>query len=193
MGSARAGEEGPTFMHTIVRLSSSAELLDAAKELAAVLVDAVEGGASVGFLAPLGLDVAAAWWEGLAPAVDDGRLVVWAARAGDGRIAGTVQLKQADLPNGHHRAEIAKLLVHRAARGQGLGRELLALAERAAADAGKTLLLLDTESGSPAERLYRAAGWTPFGVVPDHAVDPAGVLRPTTYFYKSLSRSPASP
>ncbi len=172
-------------MRTIVRLSS-ADLLGSAKELAAVLVDAVDDGASVGFLAPLGLDTAAAWWEGLAPAVAEGRLLVWAARAGN-RIVGTVQLRLESTPNGRHRGEIAKLMAHRDARGRGLGRELLPLAEQAARESGISLLLLDTQTGSFAERLYLAAGWTPVGMVPDYAANPAGVLRPTTFFYNSLS------
>lgn len=79
------------------------------------------------------------------------------------------------------------LIVDRVARGRGLGRDLLAVAEEAAAQAGVTLLLLDTQTGSAAERLYRKAGWTEVGVVPDYAADPAGDLRPTTFFFKALS------
>jgi ribosomal protein S18 acetylase RimI-like enzyme len=81
---------------------------------------------------------------------------------------------------------VAKLIVHRDARGRGLGRQLLSLAEEAAAKAGATLLLLDTQTGSAAEALYRKAGWTAAGVIPDYAADPTGVLHPTTLFYKAL-------
>jgi GNAT superfamily N-acetyltransferase len=165
---------------------SSTELIGSAKELAAVLVDAVEDSASVGFLKPIDLDTAAAWWEGLASAVSEGTLIIWAAHIG-GQLCGTVQLKLEHTPNGRHRAEVAKLMVHRDARGHGLARQLLALAEQTAAEAGATLLLLDTQTGSAAETLYRKAGWTAVGVIPDYAADPAGVLRPTTLFYKAVS------
>ncbi|MFF3561059.1 GNAT family N-acetyltransferase [Streptomyces sp. NPDC002574] len=163
---------------------SAAQLLDAAPGLAALLADAVAGGASLGFLAPFGQDEALEWWRGRATAVADGRLAVWAARDAEG-VTGTVSLAREEKANGRHRAEVVKLMVHRRARGRGLGRRLLEAVERAAADGGATLLLLDTETGSPAEHLYRSAGWTPYGVVPGHATDPAGVPRPTTFFFKS--------
>ncbi|MGK5532204.1 N-acetyltransferase family protein [Streptomyces sp. URMC 129] len=158
--------------------------------LAGLLVDAVAGGASVGFLKPFGPGEAARWWAGHGPAVASGRMAVWAAREaggdGDGPLIGTVTLAFESKPTGRHRAEIAKLLVHSSARRRGIARALLAAAERAAADAGVTLLLLDTEKDSGAERLYRSEGWIKFGEVPDHAADPDGVLRPTSYYRKSL-------
>lgn len=158
-----------------------------AHELAALLVDAVEGGASLGFLPPLGLREAAAWWDALAPAVEDGGLIVWAA-AGPHGLTGTISLLPCDKANSRHRAEVLKLMVHREARGRGLGRELLAAAEQGAARAGCTLLLLDTETGSGAEFLYRAAGWTRFGVVPGYAVSAAtGTPRDCSFFYKDIS------
>ncbi|MFP8941535.1 GNAT family N-acetyltransferase [Streptomyces fenghuangensis] len=166
----------------ITRLPAT-EIPAAARELADLLRDAVEGGSSIGFLAPLDPAEAAAWWEGLAPEVADGRTAVWAARGG-GRILGTVQLRFCGMPNGRHRAEMAKLIVHRDARGRGLGRRLLATAEQEAAGAGISLLVLDTQTGSPAERLYRSAGWTEAGTIPDYAADTEGVLRPTTLFHK---------
>jgi GNAT superfamily N-acetyltransferase len=172
-------------MQVFARLSST-DLVESAKELAAILVDAIEDGASVGFLKPVDLETAAAWWDDLAAAVAEGTLIVWAAHR-RGRLCGTVQLKLEQTPNGMHRAEVAKLMVHRDARGHGLGRRLLALAEQAAAEAGATLLLLDTQTGSAAETLYRKTGWTAAGVIPDYAADPAGVLRPTTLFYKAVS------
>ncbi|GHC74550.1 N-acetyltransferase [Streptomyces flavofungini] len=168
-----------------------------AGELGELLVDAVDGGASVGFLAGLDRESAADWWRGRAADVTAGRVATWVVRAnggegvGDaGRVIGTVSLAFAAKPNARHRAELVKLLVHREARGRGLGRSLLALAEREAARAGVTLLLLDTETDSPAETLYASAGWTRTGVVPDHAADPAGMLRPTTFLYKSLVQGP---
>ncbi|KQX51090.1 acetyltransferase [Streptomyces sp. Root66D1] len=158
----------------------------AADGLAALLVDAVDGGASVGFLAPLDPAVAAAWWAGVADEAARGAREVWAAHGPDGSPAGVVTLVRTAAANGRHRGEIARLLVHRSARGRGLGRRLLATAEAHAGATGLTLLVLDTQTDSPAERLYRGAGWTPVGTVPDFAADPSGVLRPTTLYYKRL-------
>ncbi|MEW2567407.1 GNAT family N-acetyltransferase [Streptomyces sp. NPDC047070] len=167
---------------TCVRLTAH-QLLSAVDELAELLTDTVDGGASIGFLAPLDRATAVDWWRGRADALTSGSLAVWAAYL-DGRIVGTVSLVLADKPNSRHRAEVAKLMVHREARGSGLGRSLLATAERAAAEAGLTLLHLDTETDSPAESLYRSAGWTRSGVIPDYARTPTGELRPTTIYYK---------
>ncbi|MFF7352207.1 GNAT family N-acetyltransferase [Streptomyces filipinensis] len=166
---------------------SAARLRRRAGELAELLTDTVAGGASVGFLAPLGHEEAAAWWRERAEATAAGRLAVWAAVDDTGRPAGTVSLAHPDKPNSRHRAEVVKLMVHRCARGQGLGRRLLATAEGAAAAAGVTLLHLDTETGSPAEHLYRSAGWTEAGTIPDYAASPAGELRPTTLYFKRLA------
>jgi ribosomal protein S18 acetylase RimI-like enzyme len=164
----------------VLRLDEG-QLLARTDELAELLVDAVAGGASVGFLAPLDRAVAEEWWKARA----EGPFAVWAAVDG-GRIVGTVSLAFPDKPNSRHRAELVKLMVHRDARGRGLGRTLLAAAEQAAAAAGITLLHLDTETGSPAEHLYRSAGWTRAGVIPDYAADPGGALRPTTLYYKQV-------
>ncbi|MDQ0376301.1 GNAT family N-acetyltransferase [Amycolatopsis thermophila] len=166
----------------ITRLSAD-DYPAAVPALGEVLADCTNGGASVGFLAPLDPVEAATWWKGLTGDVIAERVLVWAAWDG-ARLVGTVQIRPASLPNAPHRAELAKLLVHRDARGRGLGRALLAEAERGARTAGATLLVLDTETGSPAERLYRSAGWTEAGTVPDYAANPAGALRPTTFFYK---------
>ncbi|MCD7443340.1 GNAT family N-acetyltransferase [Streptomyces lincolnensis] len=155
------------------------------EELADLLIDTVDSGASIGFLAPLDRARAVAWWKERAAAVTAGELAVWTARV-EGRTVGTVSLSFPDKPNSRHRAELVKLMVHRDARGQGLGRALLTTAERAAAEAGITLLHLDTETDSPAERLYRSTGWTRAGVIPDYAADPSGVLRPTTLYYKRV-------
>lgn len=161
-------------------------------DLAALLTDTVEGGASVGFLAPLGHDEAVAWWRGRAAAAAAGQLTVWVAREGE-RVAGTVSLALPDKPNSRHRAELVKLMVSRQARGRGLGRRLLTTAEEAAATAAITLLHLDTETGSPAERLYRSAGWTRAGTIPDYAADPRGRLRPTTLYFKRLGGYAGTP
>jgi GNAT superfamily N-acetyltransferase len=170
---------------TTIRLDAG-RLLDRVEGLADLLVDTVDGGASVGFLAPLDRPAAVAWWKERAEGVAAGRLAVWAAHDGD-RVVGTVSLDFPDKPNSRHRAELVKLMIHRDARGQGLGRRLLVTAEEAAAAAGVTLLHLDTETDSPAELLYRTAGWARAGVIPDYAANPAGHLRPTTLYYKHLA------
>ncbi|MGP4016523.1 GNAT family N-acetyltransferase [Saccharopolyspora sp. 5N708] len=172
-------------MHNITRLSA-ADFRDSVKGLADVLVSAVADGFSLGFLAPFDQDAATAWWRGLQPAVADGSVTVWVAHGFDG-ITGTISLALEHTPNGRHRAKIAKLMVHRDARGRGLGRALLATAEQAAARAGATLLMLDTTTGSAAERLYHSAGWTRYGIVPDYAADPTGSLEDCSFFYKHLS------
>ncbi|MFJ7158195.1 GNAT family N-acetyltransferase [Streptomyces sp. NPDC101118] len=168
----------------IIQPLSEAALRAQLASLADLTLDTVAGGNSLGFLAGVGHAEAAAWWESLLPAVSDGTLTVWTALDGD-RVAGTVSLRRETKPNGRHRAEVNKLMVHRAARGRGLARALLAELERHAAHEGLVLLHLDTETGSPAEGLYRALGWQEAGTVPDFAADPAGVLHPTTIFYKS--------
>ncbi|MEV6931168.1 GNAT family N-acetyltransferase [Dactylosporangium sp. NPDC051485] len=153
--------------------------------LAEVLADAVAGGASVGFRLPFAVEDAAAWWRTREPAVREGTLRVWTATV-DGAVAGTVSLSLETKPNGRHRAEVLKLMVHSRFRGRGLGRALLETAEAAAASGGATLLLLDTAAGSPAERLYASAGWTRYGVVPAYATDPSGVLDDCSFFFKKL-------
>ncbi|MGW0823481.1 N-acetyltransferase family protein [Streptomyces sp. NPDC002845] len=170
---------------TVISRLDGTELLARADELADLLTDTVHGGASIGFLAPLDHAAAVAWWKGRAAAVSAGELAVWVARDGD-RVLGTVSLAFPDKPNSRHRAELVKLMVHRDGRGQGLGRTLLTTAERAAADVGVTLLHLDTETDSPAESLYRSAGWTWVGMIPDYAASPDGVLRPTSLYYKHV-------
>ena len=169
----------------IVSRLDCAELHARVDELADLLVDTVDGGASIGFLAPLDRAAALSWWKERAAGVAAGQLGVWVAQDGE-RVVGTVSLAFPDKPNSSHRAELVKLMVHRDARGQGLGRRLLSVAEEAAAAAGLTLLHLDTETDSLAEGLYRSAGWTRTGVIPDYAANPDGVLRPTSIYFKKL-------
>jgi ribosomal protein S18 acetylase RimI-like enzyme len=157
----------------------------AVPHLADLLVDAVAGGASVGFLAGFDRIAATAWWQERAAAVADGSLAVWVHRDPHG-ITGTVSLAYADKPNARHRAEIVKLAVHSAGRGRGLGRKLLATAEETAAASGITLLMLDTETGSAADHLYRSAGWQRYGVVPGYAAGPGGELKACSFYYKTL-------
>ncbi|MDT0310591.1 GNAT family N-acetyltransferase [Streptomyces sp. DSM 44917] len=163
---------------------------EAVPGLAALLAEVVAGGASLGFLSPFTASEAAAWWREREPAVAGGSLLVWAVPGtSPGAVAGTVSLAPEAKPNGRHRAEVIKLMVGPQARGRGLGRALLAAAEAEAARRGAALLLLDTETGSPAERLYRAAGWTPYGLVPAYAADPSGELRDCGFYYKFLATS----
>ncbi|WP_374113091.1 GNAT family N-acetyltransferase [Streptomyces sp. CNZ748] len=172
-----------------VERPDAARLLGMTDTLAELLTDTVDGGASVGFLASLDRAAATAWWAERCAAVAAGRLAVWTAQEEPGRVLGTVSLALPDKPNSAHRAELVKLMVHRSARGRGLGRRLLTVAEEAAVADGITLLHLDTETGSPAEHLYRTSGWTEVGAIPDYAADPGGVLRPTTLYYKRLPLS----
>jgi GNAT superfamily N-acetyltransferase len=152
--------------------------------LAAVLADCVEGGASVGFMQPYPLDRAAAWWRGLAADVAAGRRALLVAEDEQG-IVGTVHVVLAQPDNQPHRADLCKMLVMRRARQRGVGAALMDAAERAARDAGKTLLVLDTASAE-AERLYARMGWTRLGVIPGYALLPEGGLCDTTYFYREL-------
>lgn len=155
-----------------------------APELAAILVDCVAGGASVGFMAPLDPARAQHWWHG---AVSAERTLTFAARDHGGPAMGVVQLKLAAFENGRHRAEVAKLLVHRDARGRGVATALLQRLEAEAWARGRWLLLLDTQTGSPAERLYERLGWRRLAVVADHAVTPDGRLAPTTFMERRLA------
>lgn len=183
---------------TIHRLDAG-QLTARRDELAGLLLAVVQGGASLGFLAGLDHAQAAAWWDSLGPAVEEGSLALWISQGPDGRVDGTVSWYRESKPNGRHRAELRKLMVHPGARGRGTARALLAEAEAAAARAGVVLLFLDTETGSGAERVYRAAGWTEAGTIPDYAADPAGRLMPTTLYYKHTEQegiavtSPAVP
>lgn len=156
---------------------------DDVADLAALLLDAVEGGASVGFLTGVALEEAAAFWRSALTHR------TWVARV-DGRVVGCVQLLPAKLPNGAHRAEVVKLLVLRSYRGRGIAGSLMTHVETEAVAAGRWLLQLDTETGSPAEALYVRLGWQRLGVLPDHAVRPEGGLAPTTFLWKRLLPPP---
>jgi GNAT superfamily N-acetyltransferase len=159
-----------------------------AEALAHVLLDVVESGASVGFMSPLPRAKALAYWQdALASAERGERIVLVAADAAFGTIVGTVQVVFAKPENQPHRADIAKMQVHRSARRRGLGEALMRAAEAAAREAGKTLLVLDTVTGSDAERLYARLGWQRCGVIPDYALWPSGGLCSTTVFYRQLT------
>jgi GNAT superfamily N-acetyltransferase len=153
--------------------------------LAAILVDCVAGGASVSYLAPFSHEQARAAFEAVAVEVEQGRRLLLGAFA-NGDLVGTVQLILALPPNQPHRAEIAKLLVHRSARRRGIAELLMAGAEAEARAEGKTLLVLDTVTGDDAERLYERLGWIKVGVIPGYALYPDGRPCDTTIFWKAL-------
>jgi catechol 2,3-dioxygenase-like lactoylglutathione lyase family enzyme/GNAT superfamily N-acetyltransferase len=162
-----------------------------AEALADVLLDCVEGGASIGFMHPLPRTKAVTFWEGVLASAERGeRILLVAEDVITNAIAGTVQVILITPDNQPHRADIAKMQVHRAARRQGVGAALMRAAEAAALEAGRTLLVLDTVTGSDAERLYTRLGWRRCGEIPDYALWPQGGRCSTTVFYRQLSREP---
>jgi GNAT superfamily N-acetyltransferase len=169
-----------------IRRLRAAEGLQYLGALAEVLLDCVQGGASVSFMASLSKAEAEAFFEKVVEGVERGERLLLAAFV-DGDLLGTVQLITATPPNQPHRADVAKLLVHRSARGQGIAQRLMEEVEEASRSAGKTLLVLDTVTGGDAERLYLRLGWTKAGVIPRYALFPDGQFCDTTVFWKDLS------
>ena len=161
--------------------------------LSDILIDCVEGGASVGFMLPMSRTKAEAFWLSTSASVARGERVVLAAEDAAGTIVGTVQLILNQPENQPHRGDIAKMLVHRRVRRRGVGAALLAAAERRALKAGKTLLVLDTVTGSDAERLYTRQGWQRCGQIPNYALWPNGTPCATTIFFKFLSNCGGRP
>jgi GNAT superfamily N-acetyltransferase len=153
--------------------------------LSDVLIDCVEGGASVSFMWPMTRDKALTYWRGVAASVARCERIVLAAYDAAATIVGTVQVVFAEPENQPHRADVAKMLVHRRARRHGVGAALMVAAERHALRSGKTMLVLDTASPE-AERLYVRQGWRLCGRIPDYALMPDGAYCATTVFYKSL-------
>lgn len=156
-------------------------------ELTDVLIDCVEGGASVSFMLPLTRDRAAAFWRRVADSVAAGQRALLVAEDAVG-VCGTVQLLLDQPENQPHRGDVAKMLVHRRGRRQGLGAALMRAVEAAARECGKTLLVLDTVTGSEAERLYEGLGWQRVGVIPRYALMPDGAECSTTVFYRDLAQ-----
>ena len=154
--------------------------------LADLLVDAVEAGASVGFLPPLATAEARRFWSGQLPAVERGAERAFVIRGPGGSIDGCVMLDLAPMPNGRHRAEVKKLLVHRRARRQGLGRALMEAIDAEARRLGRTTLVLDTLAGHPSESFYRELGWTEVGRIDRYAEVPGGRFEPTVVFARWL-------
>jgi len=154
--------------------------------LCEVLIDCVEGGASVSFMSPMTMAKAADFWRDVAAGVAQGQRALIVAEDPDGTILGTAQVVFAAPENQPHRADIAKMLVHRRARRRGVGEAVLAAAERVAHEAGKTLLVLDTASRD-AERLYERCGWQRVGTIPNFALLPDGLPCNTVVYFKDLT------
>ena len=172
---------------TAIRLLNEEQALAALPDLCEVLADCVEGGASLGFMSPYQPKDALPFWQGVATAVGRGEVLLVVAEDDDGRVVGTVQVGFASKPNQPHRGDLMKLLVHRRARGLGLSRLLMEAVETAAAEAGRTLLVLDTATGEPAEKIYERLGWSRTGVIPNYALFPDGRYCDTTIFYKQIN------
>jgi GNAT superfamily N-acetyltransferase len=154
--------------------------------LAEVLIDCVDGGASVSFMWPLSYGEAVAFWRGVMDSAAHGERILLIAEDPAGQILGTVQVVLNLPENQPHRGDLAKMLVHRRARRRGVGAALVRAAEQAARAAGRTLLVLDSVTGGDAERLYSRLDWQRVGVIPGYALWPRGGLCSTTYFYKPL-------
>jgi GNAT superfamily N-acetyltransferase len=169
-----------------VRRVTAHEAAQCVEGLADVLIDCVDGGASVSFMSPLPREKAVAFWRMVADGVERGERALLVAQSDEGGIVGTVQLVLAQPDNQPHRADVAKMLVHRRARRRGVAQQLMAAADAVARDEGKTVLVLDTVTGGDAERLYARAGWQRVGAVPNYALMPDGSFCGTTFYFKHL-------
>ncbi len=171
---------------TAIRALDPWAYADAIDDLADLIVDAVAGGAGVNFLDGVRHEDAAAWWRGRSAGIADGSMTLFVATDPTGQIIGSTLLIRSTNPNSPHRAEIGKVIVRRDVRRQGLGRRLMEAAEAQARAEGRWLLILDTATGSDAERMYRSLGWHELGIMPNHALTVDGELSETTYFWKDL-------
>lgn len=171
---------------TIRRVAAS-EASACVDALSDVLIDCVEGGASVSFMLPITRQTAVAFWRRVVEGIENGERILLIAEDGDGRIVGTVQLITAQPENQPHRADVAKMLVSPSARRQGIAMRLMAAIDDEARQAGKFVLVLDTVTGGDAERLYERSGWTRVGIVPNYALMPDGAFCGTTLFHKQLA------
>jgi len=169
-----------------IRALDAADFDAAIPGLASLVIDAVESGAAVNFLRGVRPDEAAAWWRSRSAGIADGSVTLFVAVDGLERIVGTTLLMRSTNQNSPHRAEIGKVIVHRDMRRLGLGRRLMAAAEDLARSEGRWLLFLDTETGSDAERMYRALGWQEAGTIPHYAMSADGVPAPATWYWKDL-------
>jgi GNAT superfamily N-acetyltransferase len=170
----------------IIRTFDPAADTDLLPGLAAMMVEAVAGGASIGFMAGFDHAGALAWWQGRLAAAAQREVQILVA-LDDGGVAGTVSLVPAAMPNQPHRADIAKMMVAKRARGRGVGAALLTAVEALAVAQGRTTVVLDTISGSAAARPYERAGWEKVGDIPAYALMPDGEMAPTTLYTKRLA------
>jgi len=168
-----------------VRRLSPTEAREQLDTLAGVLADCVAGGASVGYLDPFSHADARAVYDDYLRDAEQGRRIILGAFL-DGNLVGTAQLVLAVPPNQPHRAEVARVLVHRSARRRGIAQRLMEQLEQEARAEGKTLLVLDAVTGGDAARLYDHLGWNTVGVIPDYALYPDGRFCDTTVFWKAL-------
>jgi len=169
-----------------VRRVGASEASACVEALADVLIDCVEGGASVSFMLPISRETALTFWRGVAEGVARGERALLIAEDGHGEIIGTVQLITAQPENQPHRADVAKMLVHRKARRRGIAQHLMDEIDRTARAEKKSVLVLDTVTGGDAERLYQRAGWQRVGNVPNYALMPDGAICGTTFYCKQL-------
>jgi len=161
-------------------------------DLIELLQDAVDSGASVGFLPPLSHDTASDYWRSVFADLDAGHRLLLGAMDGS-RLVGSVQLELALKPNASHRAEVQRLLVFRSARRQGIGEGLMRQLHELARQHGRTLLVLDTREGEPSELLYQKLGYTRAGVIPDYARSADGALDATAFYYLFVPASGTTP
>jgi acetyltransferase len=182
----------PDFRTTDIELLTSARARQKLDDLVELLRDAVDSGASVGFLPPLSREAALAYWLAIFADIEQGHRLLLGALNGE-RLVGSVQLELAAKPNALHRAEVQRLLVHSATRRQGIGERLMRHLEALAAERGRSLLVLDTRYGDPSELLYQKLGYTRAGLIPEYARNADGTLATTALYYRQLQlRPPAS-
>ncbi|MEH6690708.1 MAG: GNAT family N-acetyltransferase [Pseudorhizobium pelagicum] len=173
-------------MTTTIRIADAQAARAAIPDLCEILSDCINGGASLGFMLPFEPKDAAGYWQDIAAQVAAGGIILCFAER-EGKVVGTVQVGLASKPNQPHRGDLMKLLVHRSARGLGLSRRLMEEVEAEAVRRGRSLLVLDTATGSEAEAIYPRFGWERVGVIPDYALWPQGGFCATTLFYKRIA------
>ena len=178
----------------VIELLSAEDVTRHRAALSALLRDAVDSGASIGFLPPLAEAEADAYWRGVVAAVREGSCLLLVARDAEGgagaperEIVGTAQLLLATRPNALHRAEVAKVIVHTKVRRRGIGHALMLAVEERARRLGRTTLVLDTRQGDPSERLYTSVGYRLAGAIPAYAKSADGALDPSAFYYRLLT------
>ncbi|MFN7104228.1 MAG: GNAT family N-acetyltransferase [Pseudorhizobium sp.] len=173
-------------MTTTIRIADAQAARAAIPDLCEILSDGINSGASLGFMLPFEPKDATAYWQDIAAQVEAGGIILCLAER-EGQVVGTVQVGLASKPNQPHRGDLMKLLVHRSARGLGLSRKLMEEVEAETVRRGRSLLVLDTATGSEAEAIYPRFGWERVGVIPDYALWPQGGFCATTLFYKRVA------